>query len=49
MGDAEILLELEGISKTFGATRALHNVDLAVERGRVHALIGENGAGKARL
>ena len=49
MGDAEILLELEGISKTFGATRALHNVDLAVERGRVHALIGENGAGKSTL
>ena len=43
------MLRMEGISKRFGATRALHNVELGVERGEVLALIGENGAGKSTL
>ena len=40
---------MEGISKHYGGVRALENVGLAVERGRIHAVLGENGAGKSTL
>ena len=42
-------LRMLGLQKSFGATRALRNVDLEVAPGEVHALIGENGAGKSTL
>lgn len=42
-------LELRGVARSFGATRALESVDLTVRPGEVHALIGENGAGKSTL
>ena len=38
-----------GVSKHFGATRALDNVDFDVLPGELHALVGENGAGKSTL
>jgi D-xylose transport system ATP-binding protein len=48
MADAP-LLELRRVSKAFGAVRALHQVDFAVRRGEVMALVGDNGAGKSTL
>jgi simple sugar transport system ATP-binding protein len=43
------LIDVRGVSKTYGATRALTGVDLAVRAGRTHALVGRNGAGKSTL
>src|SRR5438105_9200176 len=42
-------LSLRGLSKTFGAQRALENVDLTIRRGGIHALVGQNGSGKSTL
>ena len=41
------LLDIRGISKSFGAIRASEDVSLTLKRGEVHALIGPNGAGKS--
>ena len=46
---AEPVLALRGISKSFGAIRALSDVDLALEPGEVLGLMGDNGAGKSTL
>ncbi len=42
-------LEMQGVIKSFGATRALRGVDISVLPGEVMALVGENGAGKSTL
>jgi D-xylose transport system ATP-binding protein len=43
------LLELKGVSKSFGAVQALQKVDFDVRAGEVMALVGDNGAGKSTL
>ncbi len=45
----DYILECEGLSKSFGGTKALQDVELHIRRGEVHALVGENGAGKSTL
>jgi ribose transport system ATP-binding protein len=43
------ILQMTGISKSFGATRALSDMHLTIRPGEIHALMGENGAGKSTL
>lgn len=43
------ILKMQNVTKTFGGVHALTNVHLDVNRGEIHALMGENGAGKSTL
>jgi ABC-2 type transport system ATP-binding protein len=40
-------IEVSGLVKTFGPTRALDGLDLRVEAGEVHGFLGPNGSGKS--
>src|ERR1700756_3757846 len=46
---ADPLVQLTGISKTFGDAPAVHGIDLSVERGKTTVLIGPSGCGKSTL
>jgi ribose transport system ATP-binding protein len=43
------LFVMQGVSKRYGGVRALQDAQLAIEAGRIHAVLGENGAGKSTL
>src|SRR5438552_16574860 len=49
MSDQQLAVEMRGITKQFPGVLANNHVDLSVRTGEIHALVGENAAGKSTL
>ena len=49
MSGNEVVLEVNHVSKSYGAVQALKDVNFTVKKGEIHTLLGENGAGKSTL
>lgn len=47
--EKDYILSMEGVTKSFPGVKALDSVSFKIERGTIHALVGENGAGKSTL
>ena len=45
----ELVVQVDGVTKTFGTVRALDDVSFRLRRGTIHAIVGENGSGKSTL
>ena len=45
----EVLLDVKGISLSFGGVKALNNISVDVRKGEIRAIIGPNGAGKSSM
>ena len=45
----DLVLEISGLQKRFGGAIALSNAKLTIRAGEIHALLGENGAGKSTM
>jgi ABC-type branched-subunit amino acid transport system ATPase component len=45
----DCMLRVTGLSRSFGALKALDKVDISISRGRIHGIIGPNGSGKTTL
>ena len=49
MGNNEIVLKLDKVSKSYGDKLVLNNIDLSIKRGTIMGLVGKNGAGKTTM
>ncbi|MDI3536992.1 MAG: ral nucleoside transport system ATP-binding protein, partial [Eubacteriaceae bacterium] len=45
----EYVVRMKNITKSFGQVKALDHVEFSLKKGEVHAILGENGAGKSSL